>query len=54
VNPNHVESLSSRHARLEAALAAEARRPMPDSSVLGRLKREKLRVKEAISRTIPG
>ena len=37
-------------ARLEARIIEESQRPMPDTATLGRLKKEKLRVKEEISR----
>jgi hypothetical protein len=47
----HLASLTARHARLDASVVAETRRPMPDQARLARLKREKLKVKEAISRT---
>jgi len=47
--PNaHLETLSARHARLDANLADESRRPNPDQNRLTRLKREKLKLKEAI------
>ncbi len=50
--PNaHTEQLTARHARLEATLNEERRRPLPDSSRLTRLKREKLKLKEEISRS---
>lgn len=45
----HLVSLKARHAALEASVVAEARRPMPDQARLARLKREKLKVKEARS-----
>ncbi len=48
--PNaHLASLTARHAKLEASLAAETKRPLPDSARLARLKREKLKLKEEIS-----
>lgn len=46
----HLESLSARHAALDASVAAELQRPLPDSTRIARLKREKLKVKEQISR----
>ncbi|GGI88707.1 hypothetical protein GCM10007973_26340 [Polymorphobacter multimanifer] len=50
--PNsHVESLNARHARLEAKLAVESRRPLPDAVALTKLKREKLRLKEELVRS---
>ena len=44
----HIDSLAARHAALDATLAREASRPLPDQVRLTRLKREKLKVKEAI------
>ncbi|MDF1585297.1 YdcH family protein [Marinimicrococcus flavescens] len=46
----HVESLRSKHARLDQLITDELHRPMPDQSTLSRLKREKLKLKEAIER----
>jgi hypothetical protein len=46
----HLEALKSRHAALEARIAEEDRRPMPDSSELTRMKIEKLRLKEEMER----
>lgn len=46
-NP-HLASLAARHAQLEATLARESQRPAPDAIRLTRLKREKLKVKEAL------
>jgi hypothetical protein len=48
---SHIESLNARHARLDAKLAAESRRPLPDAVALTKLKREKLRLKETLSRS---
>ncbi|WP_439532315.1 YdcH family protein [Polymorphobacter sp.] len=48
--PNaHIDTLSARHARLDASLAEETRRPSPDQHRLTQLKREKLKLKEAIT-----
>ena len=44
----HLNSLNARHAALDASVNAETRRPLPDQVTLARLKREKLKVKEAI------
>lgn len=46
----HLQALRAKHAELEAAIAAEARRPLPDSTLLTDLKRKKLRIKEEIER----
>lgn len=49
--PNsHLDSLNARHAQLDARLVEERRRPVPDAVKLTRIKREKLKVKEALSR----
>lgn len=44
------ESLKMRHASLEARIADEDQRPMPDSDILVKLKIEKLHVKEEMER----
>ena len=46
----HVESLRSKHARLEQLIDEELHRPLPDQVALSRLKKEKLRLKEDIER----
>lgn len=45
----HRDQLIARHARLEHSLATELKRPVPDSATLRALKREKLKLKDAIS-----
>ncbi|ATU74405.1 DUF465 domain-containing protein [Komagataeibacter rhaeticus] len=45
-----INSLKTRHARLDARIFDEDRRPLPDEGALRRLKLEKLRVKEEIER----
>lgn len=44
----HLESLTARHARIDASLAAEMRRPVPDAAMVTKLKREKLRLKDEV------
>lgn len=46
----HVESLRSKHARLEELIEEELHRPLPDQGVISRLKKEKLKIKEEIER----
>ncbi len=46
----YVEELRSKHAHLEEEIDDEVHRPMPDQSILTRLKREKLRIKDEIAR----
>ena len=43
-----VEELASRHAELHALIDAEENRPHPDEDLLHRLKKEKLRLKDAM------
>ena len=50
--PNsHRDHLSARHARLDASLAAELKRPLPDDARLRKLKQEKLKLKDELART---
>ena len=44
----HVSSLTAKHAEIDARLAAEQRRPLPDMTVVKSLKKQKLRLKETI------
>ncbi|WP_448580089.1 YdcH family protein [Thermaurantiacus sp.] len=46
----HLEALASRHRMIEGQIAEEMRRPAPDAATLSRLKREKLKLKEEITR----
>ncbi len=43
-----VDSLKSKHARLQVEIDEEIHRPMPDSVHLAELKRERLRIKDEI------
>ncbi len=45
-----LESLKSKHAALDERVQKETSRPLPDTTTLKRLKMEKLRIKEEISR----
>ena len=44
----HLSALEHRHADLDARIAEENQRPHPDDSLISRLKKEKLRVKESL------
>jgi len=44
----HRAALSTKHAALDAQLAREALKPNPDSLRMARLKKEKLRLKDAL------
>lgn len=46
----HSSALIAKHAGLDARIAAESSRPMPDSAVLSQLKKQKLKLKEALSK----
>ena len=50
MNNSHSATLSARHAGLDARISDEARRPRPDQSLLARLKKQKLKIKEALAR----
>ena len=45
----HIDALAARHAQIEGLIAAELLRPLPDSAMLGRLKRQKLKLKEEVT-----
>jgi hypothetical protein len=47
----HIDALTAKHSRLESSIAQEMQRPLPDSRLLTQLKKEKLRLKEELSRT---
>lgn len=46
----HVSSLAAKHANIESRLDDEQRRPRPDTTLIALLKKQKLRLKEAIAR----
>jgi hypothetical protein len=50
MNDSHTVALAAKHATLENRIASEERRPRPDEVVLHMLKKQKLRIKEAIAR----
>ena len=45
----HISALQAKHTGLDRRIAAEIARPMPDISLLATLKKQKLRLKEAIA-----
>lgn len=45
----HISALENKHADLDARIHDEEQRPHPDTATLARLKKEKLKVKEAIT-----
>ena len=44
----HMSALEQKHAGLDARIVEENQRPHPDDVVISRLKKEKLKVKEAL------
>ena len=46
---SHSSALLAKHAGLEQKIAAETRRPSPDSALIAELKKRKLRLKEEIA-----
>jgi hypothetical protein len=47
----HLEALNARHASIDGMIAAEMTRPLPDSTRLAQLKKQKLRLKEEMRRS---
>lgn len=47
---DRIESLRLKHQALEQELHDESLRPLPDSALIAKLKREKLRLKDEIER----
>ncbi len=48
-NPANVDTLKTKHAKLEAKLNEETHRPMPDDDTIKEIKREKLRIKDQLA-----
>ena len=46
---SHVAALQAKHEGLEQRIRDELNRPAPDTSMIQSLKKQKLRIKEAIS-----
>jgi len=47
---DRIESLRQKHQCLESELRTESQRPLPDPGVVSRIKREKLKLKDEMSR----
>ena len=45
----HSSALIAKHERLDQRIALEASRPAPDSAILAQLKKQKLKIKEALA-----
>ena len=50
MNTAHASTLQTRHADLDARIAEESGRPLPDAGLINELKRRKLRLKEELGR----
>ncbi|EQB17069.1 MULTISPECIES: YdcH family protein [Sphingobium] len=46
---SHISALSAKHAGLDARIKAETSRPMPDTTLVASLKKQKLRLKEEMA-----
>jgi hypothetical protein len=44
----HLDALTAKHATLDERITAENLRPFPDDTTIARLKKEKLRLKDAM------
>ncbi len=49
MDKGQVEALASKHAALHAQIDSEEHRPHPDETLLHQLKKERLRLKDAIT-----
>ncbi len=50
MHTSHVDALQTKHAGLDARLRTELARPAPDAAMIQDIKKQKLRIKEEISR----
>lgn len=46
---SHQAALETKHATIDRQIAAESGRPLPDAQLLAGLKRQKLKLKEALT-----
>ena len=47
---SHSSALMAKHARLDAQIVSERSRPSPDEMLVAMLKKQKLRIKEALAK----
>jgi len=47
-----IEALKAQHSDLESQIEEELGRPMPDDSLIGNLKKQKLKIKDAIAQLV--
>jgi hypothetical protein len=50
MHTSHIDALQTKHAGLDARLRQEMARPAPDAAMVQDIKKQKLRIKEEISR----
>ncbi|ARR56206.1 YdcH family protein [Rhizorhabdus wittichii] len=50
MSTTHSSAMLAKHAGIEARIAVESRRPAPDMVLISELKKQKLRIKEALAR----
>jgi hypothetical protein len=50
MSTTHSSAMLAKHAGIESRIAAESRRPSPDMMLISQLKKQKLRIKEALAR----
>lgn len=50
MSTTHSTAMLAKHAGIEARIAMESRRPAPDMVLISELKKQKLRIKEALAR----
>lgn len=50
MHTSHVDALETKHAGLDARLRSEMARPAPDAAMIQDIKKQKLRIKEELSR----
>ena len=50
MNSSHSATLNARHAGLDAQIADESRRPSPDQTIIAHLKKQKLKIKETLTK----
>lgn len=46
---SHIQSLETKHAGLDRRIEEETSRPAPDTVLIAQLKKEKLKIKDALS-----
>lgn len=51
---SHSNALLAKHAQLDAKIATESTRPRPDETLMHLLKKQKLKIKEALARLSRG